>query len=160
MLALRGALLLAFGLVEGGLVLFAFRLPNFTTRRLVIVMAVFVLADGVVALIQASRAPGGRVWLAAQALAGLVAGALMLMEGHPLLVLAWWVLVIGALEAGQMLTSGGGQVLVAALSVALGLWVLVGPVDDPARLLLEAAVYGILAGAVRLRGSRREPSTV
>src|SRR5258706_11295278 len=55
-LAIRGALLVLLGLVEGTLVLFAFRIPNLTMHELVVVLAVYMLVDGGVAFVEAAGA--------------------------------------------------------------------------------------------------------
>ena len=39
--AIRGVLLVLFGLVEGGLLLFAFRIPHITVHEMLIILAVF-----------------------------------------------------------------------------------------------------------------------
>ncbi len=43
----------------------------------------------------------------------------------------------------------------AALSVALGLFILAGPLRDAVRLLLTIAVFGVLTGGLRVQAARR-----
>ena len=79
---------------------------------------------------------------------------LLLPAASALAIFAWWAVVIGLFEAGESLASGSRRVLVSVLSLALGLFVLAGPVHDPSLLLLAVALYGVLAGAGRLHAAR------
>src|SRR5213592_148175 len=89
------------------------------------------------------------------ALTGVAAGLVLLLPAASALVIfAWWAVVIGLFEAGESLASGSRRVLVSVLSLALGLFVLAGPVHDPSLLLLAVALYGVLAGAGRLHAAR------
>jgi uncharacterized membrane protein HdeD (DUF308 family) len=161
-LAVRGALLLLFGLVEGALLLFAFHVPHITSWLLVDVIAGFVLADGLATLFEGVVAMnrGGR-WIgpAANALAGIAAAVIILFATRlPLMVFAWWALVTGVLEALAALWPGRGsrsRIAVAAISVVLGLLMLAGPFHDNARLILAIAVYGLVAGALRVQAAVR-----
>src|SRR5213592_4008689 len=68
------------------------------------------------------------------ALTGVAAGLVLLLPAASALVIfAWWAVVIGLFEAGESLASGSRRVLVSVLSLALGLFVLAGPVHDPSR---------------------------
>jgi hypothetical protein len=149
--ALRAGLLLAFGLVEGALVLLAFRIPHLTTWVLLLVMAAFLLLDGIAAALEAARARGGGAWLLVRAVASIVAAVVTVSLGSPLSlkVFAVWALVTGALDIPR---SSGATRVAAALALALGVWILVD-VRDPARLLLAIAAYGIVAGLLILRGA-------
>ncbi|HEY2994518.1 MAG TPA: hypothetical protein VGM22_17010 [Methylomirabilota bacterium] len=156
MLALRGALLLAFGLVEGALILAAFRLPHVTVSVLVLVMSGFFVLDAIAAALQASHAREPWLERAPQALASLAAGLLMLVVPHGrwLAVFAGWALVSGVLDAIESLSSGSGRLLMSGLSLALGLLLLLSPIRDSALLLLAVAAYGVAGGIVRLRAGR------
>ena len=161
-LAVRGALLLLFGLVEAALLLFAFHLPRVTTSLLVLVLAGFVFADGLATLFEAvaTMNRGGR-WVgpAANTVAGIAAAVIVLfVTHHPLRTFASWVLVTGVLEVWTTLWPGGAsrlRIAAAAISVAVGLLVLVGPFHDNARLILAMAVYGLIVGALRLQAGLR-----
>src|SRR5213596_499483 len=90
------------------------------------------------------------------ALTGVAAAGLVLLlpAASALAIFAWWAVVIGLFEAVESLASGSRRVLVSVLSLALGLFVLAGPVHDPSLLLLAVALYGVLAGAGRLHAAR------
>src|SRR5688572_2676389 len=125
--AIRGVLLILFGLVEGGLLLFAFRIPHITAHDIMIILAVFLLADGAVALMEAAGAEGGAQAVAAcSALAGLAAGVAILVGGSAggLRYFPLWAIVIGVLELVSR------RFLLAVASLAFGLFALVGPVQD------------------------------
>jgi len=159
--AFRGLLLLLFGLAEGALLLFAFHLPNITSSLLVVVLAACVLADGLAMLFQTIAALNRRgrwMWAAANAVVGIAAALIALFDmPRSLRVFAWWAIVIGLLEAWVPLSREGirWRIAVAALSVALGLFILAGPSQDSARLLLAIAAYGVIAGGLRLQAARR-----
>ena len=151
--ALRAALLLVFGLVEGLLVLLAFRIPHLTVSVLVLVMAAFLLLDGIAAALEAARTRGGGSWLLVRAVASVVAGLLIvsLAPGASLTVFAGWALVTGALD---MARGSGATRLAAALSLVLGVWILVD-VRDHVRLLLTISAYAIIAGLLNIRAAVR-----
>jgi len=160
-LAIRGALLLLFGLAEGGLVLFAFRLPHITVHELVIVLAVFMLADGGVALAEAAGAVTRRAaWLGlgGNALVSLAAGVAILVMGSPhgVWLFGAWAILTGLLEVGQVLAAPAartpGRLLAAVISVVFGVFALAGPMDR-ASVMLVGAVFGVVAGGLRLRGA-------
>jgi len=162
MLALRGVLMLVFGLAEGALLLFAFHIPHITASLLVLVLAGFVLADGLATLFESVAALNRRgrwIWPAANALAGIAAAVIILFATRrPLTVFAWWAIVTGVLEMWAALSTSDAtrsRIAVAALSMALGLFMLAGPFQDGARLLLATAVYGVIAGGLRVRAARR-----
>ncbi len=155
-LVLRGALLLAFGLGEGGLFLLVFRVPHITVALLARLIGAFVLLDGAMTIVEATLMRERSLWLLPQALTGVAAAGLVLLlpAASALAIFAWWAVVIGLFEAGESLASGSRRVLVSVLSLALGLFVLAGPVHDPSLLLLAVALYGVLAGAGRLHAAR------
>jgi uncharacterized membrane protein HdeD (DUF308 family) len=166
-LALRGLLLLAFGLLEAFLLLFAFRIPYVTLWSLGFLLAAFMLVDGCAALIEATgptRSPRGRWARAAYALVGLVGGAaylatlLLAIAGWGPWVFAIWAVLTGlleAIEAVPLASEPPTRLLVAALSVLFGVVVLVGPIRDVAVLTLIGAGYAVIAGVLRLSGARR-----
>ena len=166
-LAVRGLLLLVFGLLMAFLTLFAFRIPYISIWSLGFLLAGFMLVDGFAALIEAigtvgsSRARWAR---AAYALVGLIGGAVYLasvlraVSGWGPGTFAVWAVLTGLLEAVETLPLASeppARLLVAALSVLFGLIVLVGLINDPAVLVLLGAGYAVIAGALRLSGARR-----
>lgn len=155
--AVRGALLLVFGLTEGALILLAFRIPYVTARLLVMVMGVFVVVDGAVALIEVMRTRNRSPWLLLHGLTGLVAGALVLVLARAwwLKVFAGWAILTGALAAVEAPRSLAVRVGVVALSLALGLLVLADAFRDPARGLLGISTYAVIAGSILLRTAWR-----
>jgi len=155
-LALRGVLLLTFGLIEAAVILLAFRVPHITSGGLVVVVTAFLLLDAVACFLGAAREPGNRPWLILQGLASLVAGVLFPVGALPrgLILFAWWAIVIGVLEGAAWVTSRRGHLAVSVLSLLLGVGYLVSPVRDPARVLIAIAAYAILAGFLRLTAAR------
>ena len=155
-LALRGVLLLIFGLVEAALILLAFRVPHITTRGMVLVVTAFLLLDAVTCFLGAAREAGSRPWLVLQGLASLVAGIILpvgLMAGA-LVEFAWWAIVIGVLEGAAWVISRRGHLAVGLLSLLLGVGYLMSPLREPARALIAVAAYAILAGFLRLTAAR------
>ena len=155
-LSARGVLLLAFGLTEGGLVLMVAYLPYVTASLLVLVMAGFVIVDGLMVLVEAVGTTGRARWLMAMAVVGMAAGVLMLLVAPiwSIAIFAWWAIVTGVLQGIEFMGSGPRHVVVAALSIAFGLLVLAGPVADAVLVLLMIAVYGVIAGGVQLGAAR------
>jgi len=162
-LAIRGGLLILLGLGEGLMLLFAFRIPNITTVEMTMLLALFLLADGAVALFEAGAALARRAaWLAlaGDALISLAAGVTIVMVAAPgrFRPFPVWAIVTGLLEGVQALSPAGrvpGRLLAAIVSVAFGLFALLGPIQDRATLLLIAAAFAIVAGGLRLRGALR-----
>jgi hypothetical protein len=154
--AVRGVVLLVFGVVEGALLLLAFRIPFTTVSVLAAVMAVFLVLDGVAALVEAARAPDRWLWLVLRALASLVAGGGLLLLGPPWLVriFGWWAILIGVLNPVASPVPGPARLVVATLSAAVGLLLVVGAFPDPVRALLAISVYAIIAGGLQLRAVR------
>ena len=164
-LALRGGLLLAFGVVEATLVLVAFRVPHMPASALIVVMSGFLVLDAVAAALPAVQAREPWLGRAPQALASLAAGVLMLVVpfGRWLGVFAAWAIVSGVLDGVESFASGSGRLVVSILSLALGVMLLASPVRDHALLLLAVSAYGIVTGSLRLciagtaAGGRSEP---
>lgn len=107
-LVLRGALLLAFGLGEGGLFLLVFRVPHITVALLARLIGAFVLLDGAMTIVEATLMRERSLWLLPQALTGVAAAGLVLLlpAASALAIFAWWAVVIGLFEAGESLASG------------------------------------------------------
>lgn len=158
--AIRGALLLLFGVSEGVLILFAFRVPNITVREMVMLLTVFLVADGAVALWEAARGrQSARRLLASEALLGVAAGVALLILQAPwsVPIFAVWVIVTGVLDAMPTLTASPapGRIVIAVLSLAYGVLALAGPLRDRALLLLVGAAYSVIVGSLRLRRAMR-----
>lgn len=156
-LAIRGGLLLLVGLVESVLLLFAFRIPNVTAHDLGLILGIFMLADGGLALIEGAGALSRRsAWLAlvGHALAGLALGMAVLVMGssQALRLFAVWAIVTGVLDLVHAPGRTPG-ILAVLVSVAFGLLALAGPIQDPATLLLVAVLFAVIAGGLRLGGA-------
>jgi uncharacterized membrane protein HdeD (DUF308 family) len=157
-LAFRGVLLLVFGLAEGGMLLLAFRVPDISTRLLIIVLTSFVIFDALATLFEAAGVTSQRsVWalLVGKAVIGLAAGIAIVLRprSQVLTIFAWWAVLTGILEGLEALRFRGPRhwrLIVAGLSVAFGLLVLGGPLRDTAVIVLAAGVYGVVAGITRL----------
>ena len=94
-LAFRGALLLVFGLVMGAMLLLAFRVPDITTKLMIIVLSAFVIVDGLATLFEAAGVASRRgAWalLVLKALIGFAAAvAIVLRPGvRSVTIFAWW----------------------------------------------------------------------
>jgi hypothetical protein len=153
--AVRGMLLLAFGVAEGALLLLAFRIPFTTVSVLVVVMAAFLVVDGLATLVEAAWAPDRWVWLGLRAIASILAGGVLLLLGSAWLVtiFGWWAILTGLVSAAASPVSRSVRVTLATLSAAVGV-LLVGVVPDPVYALLTISVYAIIAGALQLRAAR------
>ena len=154
----RGALLLAFGLVLGALVLLAFRVPHITVSTLVLAVSGFLVLDAIAAALPAVQAREPWLGWAPQPLASLTAGLLMLVVpyGRWVAVFGAWAIVSGTLDGAASLTSGSGRLVVSVLSLALGIMLLVSPVRDHALLLLAVSAYSVVTGTLRLCLAGRE----
>ena len=141
----RGALLLAFGLILGGLVLLAFRVPHITVSTLVLLLSGFLILDALAAAVPAVQAREPWLGWAPQPLASLAAGLLMLVVPS-----SRWVAVFGAWAIVSGLLDGTKRLIVSVLSLALGVMLLISPVRDHALLLLGVSAYSVVTGALRL----------
>ena len=161
-LSFRAVLALLFGLAEGAMLLFAFWLPRVTAALMATFFAGFVVLDGLVALFAAAwgLTRGGR-WrlLACKGVTGVVAGILVLFFAwwhKPLVVLAWWAIITGVLQAIEAIVLRGGWrgrpllVATAAISVIFGVLILVRPPQDLMTLALHVAAFGLLLGILRV----------
>jgi uncharacterized membrane protein HdeD (DUF308 family) len=154
--AVRGMLLLVFGVAEGALLLLAFRTSFTTVSVLVAVMAAFLVIDGVVALVEAARAPDRWWWLVVRALASLLAGGGLLLLGPvwTVTIFGWWAILTGAVSLAASPLSRPTRVVLATLSAAVGLLLVVDIFHGPVGALLTIAVYAIIAGGLQLRAVR------
>jgi uncharacterized membrane protein HdeD (DUF308 family) len=161
-LGFRAILALLFGLAEGAMLLFAFWLPRITAALMATFFAGFALLDGLVALFAAAWGitRGGR-WrlLALKGVTGVVAGVLVLFFGwwlKPLVVLAWWAIITGVLQAIEaMVIRGSWQgrpliVATAVISLIFGGLILAWPPQDLMTLALHVAGFGLLLGILRV----------
>jgi hypothetical protein len=161
-LASRGVLLVLFALTEGALVLLAFTVSFVSGLLLVRVLVAYLLLDGLAASwdsLGALSRRGAWIWPAAEALVSIASGVLiMLIAGQRLVVLGCWAIVTGLLEARMVFSPRGParpRVAAAAASVVVGLFILAGPFPDPPRQILAFAVYGLIAGGLRVRAASR-----
>ena len=158
----RAILALLFGLAEGAMLLFAFWLPRITGALMATFFAGFALLDGLVSLFAAAwgLTRGGR-WrlLACKGVTGVVAGVLVLFFAwwlKPLVVLAWWAIITGALQAIEAMVLRGGWrgrpliVATAVISLVLGGLILARPPQDLMTLALHIAAFGLLLGILRV----------
>lgn len=161
-LGFRAILALLFGLAEGAMLLFAFWLPRITAALMATFFAGFALIDGLVALFAAAwgLTRGGR-WrlLACKGVTGVVAGVLVLFFAwwlKPLVVLAWWAIITGVLQAIEAMvlrgSSRGRPLIVAAavISLIFGVLILARPPQDLMTLALHVAAFGLLLGILRV----------
>ena len=159
-LAVRGALLLLFGLGEATLLLVAFRLPDVTASMLVDLMVAFLVLDGLAIVFDVAGAMARHrrpLVLIAEAIASIGAGVVIALaaRGHALSLFPWWALVMGLLETIEVraVPHPGARRIAAACSMVFGALVLWGPGGDLPRLVLGAGVYGIIAGLLKLRAA-------
>lgn len=160
--AIRGALWVVFGVVESALLLLAFQLP-ITVSHMILVLTGFVVLDGVVVLVEAAGVirPGRRwLWPTCRALIGIGAGIAiaLLARRQALTIFAWWAIATGGLEAADSRSMSGGRQaprLIGLICVGFGLFVLLGPVRDPAVLILVCGAFGVIVGILRLWTAKR-----
>ena len=107
-LVLRGALLLAFGLGEGGLFLLVFRVRTSPSRCSRAADRGVRSAGRRDTIVEATLMRERSLWLLPQALTGVAAAGLVLLlpAASALAIFAWWAVVIGLFEAGESLASG------------------------------------------------------
>jgi uncharacterized membrane protein HdeD (DUF308 family) len=150
--AVRGVLLLVFGVTEGALLLLAFRIPFTTVSMFVVIMAAFLVVDGLAAFVEAARARDRWLWLGLRAAAGILTGGGLLFLGPTWLVtiFGWWAILIGVVHLAASPVSRPVRVVLATLSVAVGLLLVVGVVPYPVSALLTISVYAIIAGGLQI----------
>lgn len=155
-LALRGLAAVLFGII-------AILSPTMTATVLVLLFAAYALIDGIFALVAAVRAAErhGRSWpLLLEAIVDVVVAAIaFLFPGAALVVLvyviAFWALLTGfaLVSAGfALLRSDGDLLLIAggALSLLLGIGLLINPGAGVVALAWWLGLYALLFGAVLL----------
>jgi uncharacterized membrane protein HdeD (DUF308 family) len=158
LLALRGVIALVFGVL-------AVIWPGVTLVALAILFGAYALVNGVITMIAAFRRPQDAARRTAQVIAGVLgvlAGLVALVwPGVTALVLVVlfgaWAVVTGAMEIwaatripGQWLT-----LVIGALTMIVGVLVLIRPVIGAVALALTIGVYAIAAGVLMLVESWR-----
>ena len=147
--AVRGAVAIVIGIL-------AFVLPGVTLASLVLLFAIYMLLDGVVAVIAGVRAAtqGGRWWpMALEGIVDIIAGAIALawpivtVLAFVYLAAAWAivsgvVLLVGAVRHGEIVLG-----LAALFSLAWGIFVALAPAGGALALVWVFGVYAILFGA-------------
>jgi amino acid transporter len=156
--AVRGMLLLAFGVAEAALVLLAFRIPGLTVSVFLFVAVAFLVIDGVAALVETVREPARSLGRVLRALTGLVASGFLLLLGAAWLVqiFGWWAIVTGVADPAASPVSRPVRVILTSLSIAAGVLLVVGVFRDPVWALLTISGYAILAGGMQLRALRSD----
>ena len=155
-LLLRGVIAIVFGIL-------AFAMPLAAIGSLVLLFAIYLLADGVVAFVAAVRAVRAhRAWgsAALEGVANVVAGLIALFwPGITLLALVWvsglWAIVSGALLGyfGWQSAVRRGRwlrVLAGALSIVWGVLLLVAPLPGAVVMTYWLAAYAIVFGIALL----------
>jgi len=148
--------MVVFGLTLGSMILLAFRIPRFTVSVVSILIATFVVLEGVIALTEAARARPRPLWLVLHAVAGFVAGGLLLMlePRWAVRIFGAWAIVTGLLDVTGSSQTGKVRILAAVLWLALGLLIAVDAFVDPARALLSVSIYGVVVGGMQLYAVR------
>ena len=156
-LALRGALAIAFGL-------FAFARPGATVLTLVLFYGAYALTDGVVALVAGFRGKVG--WLIFHGALGIVIGLLTFaMPGLTALVLvsfiAAWAILHGALQAWtawklrKEIHNEGWLILGGLASIAFGVLLWTQPVAGAASVVTIIGIYAVVFGVTLLGAAFR-----
>jgi uncharacterized membrane protein HdeD (DUF308 family) len=156
-LALRGALAIAFGL-------FAFVRPGATVLSLVLVYGSYALVDGVVALVAGVRGKLG--WMMLHGALGILVGILTFaMPGLTAIVLvsfiAIWAVLHGGLQAWtawklrKEIRNEGWLILGGLASVAFGVLVWVQPLEGAATIVTIIGIYAVVFGVTLLGAAFR-----
>lgn len=151
---LRGIAAILFGLL-------AFLWPGLTLVTLVLLFGTYALVDGALALIEAFRhtVPAPRWWLVLSGIVGLAAGlATFVYPGLTavallVVVAAWFVLrgafeIIGAIQLRKEIEGEWLLILGGAVSVLLGIVMLVIPGAGALALIWMIATTAIVSGAL------------
>jgi uncharacterized membrane protein HdeD (DUF308 family) len=165
-LGLRALLAVLFGLTGFSMVVLAVFLPRATTVLIVEFFAGYALLDGLLCIAAAARAmrrplPRSLVALEGLVEVGTAIAAFVLIRGlgqrRPgiLVLIAAWALAIGVLQMawtfavdihrGRLLLA-----ILAALSVAFGLFLLASPPPDLLTAIWRLAVYVLFVGVLRI----------
>ncbi|MEW9855387.1 HdeD family acid-resistance protein [Novosphingobium sp. M1R2S20] len=153
-LLLRGVLAVLFGILT-------WLMPGVALGSLVIVFAIYMLVDGVLAIISAVRAAKAHErwgWLILEGLFGLAAGAFaLLIPGIAVLtfviLIAAWAIITGAalLVASFRLHMSHGRLLMAVAGVVSMVWgvlLLLAPIAGALVLTLWIGAYALVFGAM------------
>jgi uncharacterized membrane protein HdeD (DUF308 family) len=168
-LAIRGALAIVLGLATAGLFMLAVMFPRVTTDVLVLLFGVYVLLDGITALIGTPRTSAAYVWwLRLQGLLGLCVGFGIINQrgsiGAPLFYLViGWAILTGALDllVASQIRAGGAGILsaYAARSQTNGTS---PPPGHALRMttprMIDAAPASLIVGVARITAAFRLPA--
>jgi uncharacterized membrane protein HdeD (DUF308 family) len=155
LLLLRGLCAILFGVV-------AILAPGVTILSLVVVFAIYMLADGLFGLVSAVLASQrGERWglLVAESLFNVLVGVVMLLEPEItiftfMLLIAAWAIVTGALMIGTAMNhrrDGKWPLVIGGLaSVVFGIVLAVGPLIGAVVLTWWLGIYALIFGAALL----------
>jgi uncharacterized membrane protein HdeD (DUF308 family) len=156
LLALRGVVAIVFGVM-------AVLLPGITVVALAILFGAYALVNGVITMVAAFRRQQDAARRVAQVLAGLlgVAAGIVALVWPGITALALvvvvgaWALVTGALEiwAATRIPGQWMPLVVGAVSMVVGLLILLRPGVGAVALALTVGVYAIAAGVLMLAES-------
>lgn len=154
---LRGLVAMAFGLV-------AFFLPGQTIAAVALLFGAYVLADGLIGLLNAlggsgERSRSNRWLLALWGVLSIIVGVLTFIEPMRtalvlILLMAWWAILIGLVQlvtAWRLRKAMPGEWLLAGLgvlSLVFGIGLLVAPGAGAIGMLWLVAVYALVAGVL------------
>jgi len=156
-LALRGVAGILLGLL-------AFTVPGITVAALVTLFALYLIVDGVLAIMAALRGVQEHDrwgWMLLEGLAGLFVGMIaLLMPGIGALAFVWlvaiWAVVSGALEIGaairlrKLIQNEWMLLLAGALSVIFGIFLAMRPGIGGMLLVTWIGVYALFFGVITL----------
>jgi uncharacterized membrane protein HdeD (DUF308 family) len=156
-LALRGVLAILLGLV-------ALTRPGVTLAAVVLLIGAYMFVDGVVAIMASLRGmrTGDRWgWMLVEGIIGIVAGIIVFRTpATAAMVLVWlvafWAIMHGAAEIGagirlrKIIEKEWLLILAGALSLALGIFILMRPGIGLVLLMTWIGVYALFAGIVTL----------
>jgi uncharacterized membrane protein HdeD (DUF308 family) len=168
-LAIRGALAIVLGLATAGLFVLAVMFPRVTADVLVLLFGIYVLLDGLTALIDTPRSSATYAWwLRLQGLLGLCVGIGIISQrgsiGTPLFYLViGWAILTGALDllvASQIRAGEAGILRLAGVaSIVLGVVILSAwPGGGLVPFVWLLAAYALIVGILRVTAALRLPS--
>jgi len=156
-LALRGALAILFGLVT-------FTMPGLTLAAIIALIGVFMLVEGVLAIMAAIR--GMREhdrwgWMLIEGIVSIVAGLIaFLLPSTGLVALVWliaaWAILTGALEIAaairlrKIITNEWTMIVAGVLAIVLGVFIMSRPGLALTLLVTWIGVYALFWGVVTL----------
>jgi uncharacterized membrane protein HdeD (DUF308 family) len=159
--AIAGVVSILFGLA-------ALFWPGLTLAFLVYLFAFFAILSGVTSLIQGVRAArAGRVWWPqiVIGLLGLVAGIyVLLFPGIGtialLLVIAFWAITVGTIEAvAGLFVADFALLIVGVISILFGFILLANPIYGALALVTVIGIFAIVRGVLLLVYAARAPAT-